>query len=271
MRQLVKTRLHAAHLGRDSMIRRARDLIYWPGMQREIEQVAEQCKVCLEMKPRNQKETLTHHAPVDQPWEKVGVDLFSIENRDYLVTVDYYSGYWEIDYLPITSSKAVISKLKGHFARYGVPSVIMSDNGPQFSAAEFKSFVGEWGIEHKTSSPGYPRSNGKAEAAVKAAKYMMRKAIKDNQDQYLALLELRNTPIQSYGQSPVQLFFQRRTRTLIPTTKKMLEPKIPCKSYIKKRQESQNKAVKQHYDKTAKDLVTLKTGNKVMMYPIDGG
>ena len=271
MRQLVKTRLHAAHLGRDSMIRRARDLIYWPGMQREIEQVAEQCKVCLEMKPRNQKETLTQHAPVDQPWEKVGVDLFSIENRDYLVTVDYYSGYWEIDYLPITSSKAVIAKLKGHFARYGVPSVIMSDNGPQFSAAEFKSFVGEWGIQHKTSSPGYPRSNGKAEAAVKAAKNMMRKAIKDNQDQYLALLELRNTPIQSYGQSPVQLFFQRRTRTLIPTTKKMLEPKIPCKSYIKKRQESRNKAVKQHYDKTAKDLITIKTGNKVMMYPIDGG
>ena len=188
-----------------------------------------------------------------------------------MVTVDYYSGYWEIDYLPITSSKAVISKLKGHSARYGVPSVIMSDNGPQFSAAEFKSFVGEWRMNRRASSPGYPRSNGKAEAAVKAAKNMMRKAIKDNQDQNLALLELRNTPIQSYGQSPVQLFFQRRTRTLIPTTKKMLEPKIPCKSYIKERQESRNKAVKQHYDKTAKDLVTLKTGNKVMMYPIDGG
>ena len=264
MRSLVKERLHSAHLGKDSMLRRARELVYWPGIQKEICQLAQQCKVCLEYKPRNQKETLTQHMPAEQVWEKVGVDLFTIANRDYLVCVDYYSGFWEIDYLPSTSSKAVILKLKGHFSRYGIPKIIMSDNGPQFSAGEFEIFVKEWGIIHQTSSPGYPRSNGRAEAAVKAAKTMMRKAVSSNQDQYLALLEIRNTPVQTHGKSPSQLFFQRRTRTLIPTTKKMLKPTSPHN--IRKQQLNRNKAVKKYYDKSAKDLNKLKQGQKILIY-----
>ena len=202
MRKVVKERLHAAHLGRDSMLRRARELVYWPSMKKEISQIADRCEVCLEAKPQNQKETLTQHEPADQPWEKVGVDLFSIANRDYLVTVDYYSGFWEIDYLPTTSSEAVVTKLKSHFARYGIPIYLMSDNGPQFSASEFARFGNEWGFIHLTSSPGYPRSNGRAEAAVKAAKTMMKKAAMDKKDQYAALLELRNTPVQSHEKKP---------------------------------------------------------------------
>ena len=47
---------------------------------------------------------------------------------------------------------------------------------------------------HVTSSPGHQRENGRAEAAVKSAKYMLRKTASENTDQYLALLEMRNTP-----------------------------------------------------------------------------
>ena len=95
MRHLVKERLHSAHLGYDSMMRRARvfDLVFWPGMSREIKQLTDSCEICLEAKPRNQKETLIQHVPSDKPWEKIGVDLFTIANRDYLVTVDYFSSF----------------------------------------------------------------------------------------------------------------------------------------------------------------------------------
>ena len=58
MRHLVKERLHSAHLGYDSIIRRARDLVFWPGMSKEIKQLADSCGICLEAKPRNKKETL---------------------------------------------------------------------------------------------------------------------------------------------------------------------------------------------------------------------
>jgi transposase InsO family protein len=268
MRNLIKQRLHAAHLGKDSMLRRAREIVYWPGMQNEIIQIADQCKICLEAKPMNQKETIIQHAQPKYVWEKLGCDLFTIENRDYLVTVDYYSGFWEIDHLPTTTSKTVIQKLKGHFARFGIPKMIISDNGPQFSSSEFKTFVGDWGIEHITSSPGYPRSNGKAESAVKAAKTMMQKSAKDGRDQYLALLEIRNTPVQGHGTSPSQLFLQRRTRTLLPATERML--KTSAHRNVQQKKANRDNSVKKYYNKTARDLKKLNKGDRVMIYPIQG-
>ena len=91
----------------------------------------------------------------------------SIVNREFLITVDYYSRYWEVDELGKTSSKSVIHKLKRHFARYGIPSIVISDNGPQFYCEEFGNFAREWDFEHRTS---FPKSNGMVELAVKSAK-----------------------------------------------------------------------------------------------------
>ena len=95
---------------------------------------------------------------------------------DYLLTVDYDSNFCEVDHLPDTKSSTVIRKLKSHFARQGIPDVVFSDNGPQYSSQEFERFSQLWGFQHQTSSPGYPQSNGKAESAVKTAKRLMMKA-----------------------------------------------------------------------------------------------
>ena len=48
--------------------------------------------------------------------------------------MDYYSNFWEIDLLPNTESITTVRKLKAHFSRYGIPDIIMSDNGPQYTA-----------------------------------------------------------------------------------------------------------------------------------------
>lgn len=70
-------------------------------------------------------------------WEKVAVDLFTLDQKDYLVTMDYYSGYWELDRLQSTEAVAMIKKLMAHFSRHSSPCQLVSDNGPQFVAAEF--------------------------------------------------------------------------------------------------------------------------------------
>ena len=67
------------------------------------------------------------------------------------------------------TSSQMIGILKKHFARYGIPSIVMSDNGPQFVSREFELFLSNWKVNHVTSSPGYRQSNGKAEAAVQIA------------------------------------------------------------------------------------------------------
>lgn len=62
----------------------------------------------------------------------VGVDIFTFNNRNYLMTVDYFSIFWEIDLSQNIKVKTVIRRMKAQFARFGVPDVRMSDNGPQF-------------------------------------------------------------------------------------------------------------------------------------------
>ena len=80
---------------------------------------------------------MSHDLP-DRPWEKVGVDLKQLQGRDYLVTVDCFSKFWEVDLLQSTKSDSVIRKLKAHLARYGAPSILISGNGPQFVSDEFQ-------------------------------------------------------------------------------------------------------------------------------------
>ena len=152
-----------------------------------------------------------------------GVDLFSHNNKDYLVTTDYKSNFWEIDHLPNTSSKTVIHKLKAHFARHGIPDTVVSDNGPQFSSSDFTHFSTKYGFEHTPSSPHYSRSNGKAESSVKSAKKMIRKTTKSGEVQYMALLNIRNTPTQGIDSSPAQRILGRRTKTILPTARSLLE------------------------------------------------
>ena len=82
--------------------------------------------------------------------------------------------------------------MKSHFARHGIPDLVISDNWPQFYSEEFARFAKAWSFEHRTSSPGHRQANGMAEAAVKSAKSLIR-------DPYLALLDKRNTQTEGDG------------------------------------------------------------------------
>ena len=259
LRNDMKKRLHTAHLGYDSMMRRARDNVYWPGISGDIKQMADSCEACQEAKPHNPKEPLIQHSDGEAPWIKIGTDLFELEGRNYLLTVDYYTNFIEVDYLPTTTSEKVISCLKRQFARFGCPRQIISDGATQYTSQSFQNFVKEWGIIHKTSSPMHPQGNGKAEAAVKITKNMMKKAHKDNTDQYMALLELRNTPRQDVGKSPALMMFGRDTRSAtIPSVRKPHTDKL-----AEEARRARKRAVKTHYDQKSSNLSILTPGQCV--------
>ena len=93
-----------------------------------------------------------------------------------LELVDYYSRFPEIRHLSSTRSANVISALTEIFACHGIPSEIVSDNGPQFSGAEFQQFAVKLGFRHITSSPRYPQGNGLVERCVQTVKAMLKKA-----------------------------------------------------------------------------------------------
>ena len=267
MRKHIKKRLHLSHLGADSMVRRARECVFWPGMAAEIKQLAGDCEACQTLATAQQKETLM---PIESilPWEKVGADLFSWSGKDYLLTIDYFSGWWEVDRLNDTITTAVIRVLKAHFGRWGIPSTLISDNGPQFTASQFQTFLSEWEIQHHTSAPGHPNANGKAESGVKAAKQMMEKCKRSNTDPFMALLEIRNTPTQSAGSCPSQRLINRRTRTLLPMTHNLLRPRGELEHECDKLKVKHNQTMQAtYYNRRAKDLPVLKEGDRVRLKP----
>ena len=131
-------------------------------------------------------EPMLQSALPSHPWEKVGADLFQLKGSTYLVVVDYYSRYMEIQKLTSTTSSAgVIYAMKGIFSRHGIPVEFMSDIGPQFASQELKEFAERYYFTLVTSCPHY---NGLAKRKVKTVK----KLISNTDDPYLALLILRS-------------------------------------------------------------------------------
>lgn len=169
LRAAIIRRIHSSHRGVEGCLRRARECVYWQ-MNENINTFISKCDIG-QWTQNSKKRHCTLMIWQADPGPEVGTDLFPFHNKDYLITVDYNSNFWEVDYLPDTKSSTVIRKLKAHFACQGIPDVVVSDNGPQYVSQEFQCFRQIWNFQ--TFAPGYPQSNGEAEPAVKAAKRLM--------------------------------------------------------------------------------------------------
>ncbi len=173
-------------------------------MSGDVKDYVSRCSTCQTFTPEQCREPLLPHELPSRPWEKIGADLFELDGRSYIIMVDYWSNYFEVAELTKKTSLTVINQFKVQFARHGIPSILSTDGGPEFTSREFGEFVKMWKIEHITSSPRYPQSNGKSENAVKTCKALFKKARIDRKDPLLALLDWRNTPSEGIGTAPVQ-------------------------------------------------------------------
>ena len=75
------------------------------------------------------------------PWERIAADLFELKGSTYLLVTDYYSRFVEVQRLTTTTSSTVVRHLKTIFARLGIPTTMVTDNGPQFDSQEMKEFA----------------------------------------------------------------------------------------------------------------------------------
>ena len=115
------------------------------------------------------------------------------------------------------SSTAITHAMKSVCAIFGRPDEIMSDNGPGYVGSAIREFTESWGIDHVTSSPWYPRSNGYAERSVQHIKTLVKKALHSGQDIHRVLLNIRATPVDAKFKSPVELMFGRPIATCLPS------------------------------------------------------
>lgn len=222
MQKEMLMRTHEGHSGIEMSKERARPHMFWPGISKQIEELVSECPTCQKFRKQQQRLPLQSHVIPEHPFEKVGADLFHYGKQNYLLVVDYTSKFFEVCLLRDTTSYSVIQQMKSIFARHGIPVQLITDNGPQFSAAEFRMFMSDWQIIHDTSSPLYPRSNGLAERTVQTVKSILKKAQHSGEDPYLSMLNFRTTrkPDQP---SPAEILMGRKLRTLLPTVMKPKE------------------------------------------------
>ena len=142
----------------------------------------------------------------------------------FLIVMDAHSRWLEIEEMDTTTSAKTIEKLQNLFARYGVPSQLVSDNGPQFKSEAFQMFLKRNGIKHLTSAPYHP-----AERCVQSFKSAMKSEMEEkplNIKLVMFLLAYRNSPHSTTGETPSQLFLGRRLRTRPDLLKPDLRMKI---------------------------------------------
>ena len=195
LRKEVLRQIHQGHLGMERSKLRARELVYRPGMSKQIEYVVSSFAVCQELRHSNAREPMVPHEIPRYPCQIIGTDAFVWGGSHFVAVVDYYSRYWEVAILRNLSTSALIDRLKSIFARHGTPEIVKSDNGTHYSSAEFGKFAEDWKFSHVTSSPTYPKFNGLAEKTVQTIKTTLEKAKQDSKDPYLAILEQRNTSV----------------------------------------------------------------------------
>ena len=141
--------------------------MFWPRIASDVKDYVSKCDVCLAYRTSQTKEPLLQHEVISRPWAKVAADLCETNGRPHLVVSDYFSNFIEVSRLHAITTKAVVRELKTIFARFGIPEILVTDNGPQFASNEFKAFAKSWSFNHTTTSPRYPQSNGKGESPAR--------------------------------------------------------------------------------------------------------
>lgn len=160
-------KMHYNHLGFQKCLSVAKQSLFWISMTSDLKQKIINCPICLKYAKSQQSEPLISHDIPLIPWNKVGCDLLELQGKKYLLIIDYYSKYIELEFLGgNTTSAHVINKMKGIFARHGIPLTVVSDGGPQFSSSEFREFASKWEFNHIITSPTNSQSNGMAERNV---------------------------------------------------------------------------------------------------------
>jgi len=245
------------------MKRLAREYVWWPGIDTEIEQKVKSCNAC--QMTRNTPEVASLHPwewP-DKPWSRVHVDYAGpFLNRMFLLIVDAHSKWLDVHVTTASTASVTIQKLQQTFATLGLPETLVSDNGAAFTSYEFQEFIKQNGILHLKTAPYHPASNGLAERAVQTFKSAMKRmqgggSVESKVSHFL--FKYRVTPHSTTSASPAELMFGRPLHTHLD----LLQPTL--KDQVVHNQTKQ----KQHHDAHCRQL-QFKEGDTVYVKDFSG-
>ena len=223
LRRQVVDLAHEGHQGIVKTKERLRTKVWWPGMDGDAERRCRSCHGCQVVSGDIITPEVKSTPFPNQPWEHLAADLLGpLPSGEYLlVLVDYYSRYYEVDILKNITSETIIRCLSVHFARYGIPSSVRTDNGPQFVSAEFQQYLVDMGIGLRRTTPLWPRANGEVErqnrSLLKALRVAQAEKRPWKEEMQTFLLAYRSTRHSTTGQTPAYLMFGREIQCKLPS------------------------------------------------------
>ena len=158
--------IHEGYLGLNKYKLCTKETVYWPGRNDQLEKLILNCELCLKYSHSKFKQKpsmcLGQEIPL-HPWSKLVTDIFHFECASYLLIVDYTSQFPVVQKLSSMTGQHVANQCKLIFSGYGWPETLISDNRPCYTVEAFTSVMNAYQVNHITSSPHYPQSNGLAE------------------------------------------------------------------------------------------------------------
>lgn len=215
-REYILRELHEGHLGVVKMKSIARNYVYWPGLDADIESMCRACAACLQQRDAPPHAPLTPWEFPSRPWQRLHADFAEYKGKHYLVVVDAHSKWIEVSQMSSTAARFVIDKFREMFARFGLPLQMVTDNGPPFSSHELRDYFVKNNIIYTPTSPYRPQGNGAAENAVRTVKNCIKKAYSEGVDVSQAiskmLFQYRNCEQATTNVAPAVALIGRRLR-----------------------------------------------------------
>ena len=170
--------LHEGQLGIVMMKALARSYMWWPRMDKAIEEVAKGCTGC-QLTQNNPKTAPLYSWELPaRPWQRIHINFTGpFLGTMFLIVVDVHFKWPEVIPMTTTTASRTIEELRKLFATHGLPEQLVSDNGPQFIADEFGEFMRSNGIKHIKSALYRPATNGMAERSVQTFKQALHAAL----------------------------------------------------------------------------------------------
>lgn len=156
------------HLGAYKTLKKVQVKYYWPKMSVYIDNYVRRCEMCQVNKHPNKKNIAPMGCPKEprKPWEMIAVDYMgpfvrSKSGSEYLlVIVDVFSKYCILKPMRRAESRSLVKFIEEDvFLVYGVPNVVITDNGPQFISSHFKELLKEYQVYHSLNAAYHPQVN----------------------------------------------------------------------------------------------------------------
>lgn len=278
LRELVLKQLHDQHFGIVRCKQLARKYVWWPGIDQDIEEFIQRCDVCQKCSVRRRQHPLMSWEKSMHPFERVHLDHFFFDGKKFLIIVDSFSNWIHVDFNKFVDTECVILSLRKFFSVFGLPKIIVTDNGTAFVSNLFENFCKVNGIIHKTTPQYHPESNGLAERSVGIVKANLKKYLIDQKSKSLSLeAQIQNflfkyhaTPLTD-GSSPADKVLCFKVRTLFSqlqkspsTTSKAQMTRDPPRSslHVAKTERESSKELKNEKEKVKRNEVCMPGLNK---------